>query len=73
MSVSPSPSILARRSTARRPGEKSCPAGDQYTEQAEAFALAVLGAQPLPRGVEDAIKSMKVPDAILASEKVAAG
>ncbi|WP_248305109.1 Gfo/Idh/MocA family oxidoreductase [Devosia sp. 1566] len=45
------------------------PACDQYTEQAEAFALAVLGEQPLPWGVEDAISSMKVLDAIFASEK----
>lgn len=45
------------------------PACDQYTEQAEAFALAVLGQQPLPWGVEDAISSMKVLDAIFASEK----
>ncbi len=45
------------------------PACDQYTEQAEAFALAVLGQQPLPWGIEDAIASMKVLDAIFASEK----
>lgn len=45
------------------------PACDQYTEQAEAFALAVLGQQPLPWGVEDAIASMKVLDAIFLSEK----
>lgn len=42
---------------------------DQYTEQAEAFARAVLGEAPLPYGVEDAIASMKVLDAIFASEK----
>ncbi|KKC35882.1 NAD-binding protein [Devosia epidermidihirudinis] len=45
------------------------PACDQYTEQAEAFALAVLGEKPLPWGIEDAIASMKVLDAIYASEK----
>ncbi|WP_173088107.1 Gfo/Idh/MocA family oxidoreductase [Devosia sp. 1635] len=45
------------------------PVCDQYTEQAEAFALAVLGEQPLPWGVEDAISSMKVLDAVFASEK----
>lgn len=45
------------------------PACDQYTEQAEAFALAVLGQQALPWGIEDAIASMKVLDAIFASEK----
>jgi predicted dehydrogenase len=45
------------------------PAVDQYTEQAEAFALAVLGEKSLPWGIEDAIASMKVIDAIFASEK----
>jgi predicted dehydrogenase len=45
------------------------PAVDQYTEQAEAFALAVLGEKPLPWGIDDAIASMKVIDAIFASEK----
>jgi predicted dehydrogenase len=45
------------------------PACDQYTEQAEAFALAVLGERPLPYGVEDAILNMKVLDAIFNSEK----
>ncbi|MEO5805943.1 Gfo/Idh/MocA family oxidoreductase [Devosia sp.] len=45
------------------------PACDQYTEQAEAFALAVLGEQPLPWGLDTAIASMKVLDAIVASEK----
>ncbi|HEV7344006.1 MAG TPA: Gfo/Idh/MocA family oxidoreductase [Devosia sp.] len=45
------------------------PAVDQYTEQAEAFALAVLGEQPLPWGVEDAVANMRVIDAIFASEK----
>lgn len=45
------------------------PSVDQYTEQAEAFALAVLGEKPLPWGIEDAIASMKVIDAIFESEK----
>ena len=48
------------------------PACDQYTEQAEAFALAVLGEQKLPWGIDDAILSMKVLDAIFASEKTGA-
>ncbi|WIJ25559.1 Gfo/Idh/MocA family protein [Devosia sp. RR2S18] len=48
------------------------PACDQYTEQAEAFALAVLGEQKLPWGVEDAVASMKVLDAIFESEKTGA-
>jgi predicted dehydrogenase len=45
------------------------PPCDQYTEQAEAFALAVLGEQTLPWGIEDAIASMKVLDAIFRSER----
>jgi predicted dehydrogenase len=53
-------------SLARREIVREC---DQYTEQAEAFARAVLGEAPLPYGVEDAIASMKVLDAIFASEK----
>lgn len=45
------------------------PAIDQYTAQAEAFALAVLGEQPLPYGVDDAVLQMRVLDAIFRSEK----
>ena len=45
------------------------PACDQYCEQAETFALAVLGEKPLIYGVEDAILSMRVLDAIFKSEK----
>lgn len=45
------------------------PAVDQYTEQAEAFALAVLGEKKLPWGIEDAIASMRVIDAVFESEK----
>jgi predicted dehydrogenase len=40
------------------------PPSDQYAEMAEAFALAVLGKSKLPYGVEDAIASMRVIDAI---------
>jgi predicted dehydrogenase len=42
---------------------------DQYTEEAEAFALAVLGEKPLPYGVEDAIQQMRILDAIFESER----
>ncbi|ODT84114.1 MAG: NAD-binding protein [Pelagibacterium sp. SCN 64-44] len=42
---------------------------DQYSDMVEAFALAVLGRQALPYGVEDAIRSMRVLDAILESER----
>ncbi|WP_375599014.1 Gfo/Idh/MocA family protein [Devosia sp. Naph2] len=48
------------------------PACDQYTEQAEAFAQAALGNTPLPYGVEDAIRTMRVIDAIFESEKTGA-
>ena len=45
------------------------PAIDQYTAEAENFALAVLGQQENSYGVEDAILQMRVLDAIFASEK----
>jgi predicted dehydrogenase len=45
------------------------PASDQYTDQAEAFALAVLQKQPLLWGIDDAVRSMRVLDAIFESEK----
>ena len=45
------------------------PETDQYTAEAEAFALAVLGQQPNAYGVDDAILQMRVIDAIFASEK----
>jgi predicted dehydrogenase len=45
------------------------PACDQYTLQAEAFARAVLGQAPLAWGIADSILSMKVLDAIFASER----
>lgn len=48
------------------------PPSDQYTEMAEAFALAALGQGTLPYGVEDAIKSMQVLDAIFESERTGA-
>lgn len=44
------------------------PAIDQYAAEAEAFALAVLGEQPLEYAVEDSILQMKVLDAIFRSE-----
>lgn len=45
------------------------PACDQYTEQAENFALAVLNGKPLPWGVEDAIQQARILDAIFASAR----
>ncbi len=44
-------------------------ASDQYTDMADAFARAVLGEIELPYGVEDAIASMRVLDAIFESER----
>jgi predicted dehydrogenase len=45
------------------------PACDQYTEEAEAFALAVLGIKPLPYGIEDAIQNMRILDAVFESAR----
>ena len=45
------------------------PASDQYTEQAEAISQAILNKTKLAWGIEDAIASMRVIDAIFASEK----
>lgn len=54
------------RSSARR---ESLPASDQYTEQAENFALAVLGQKSLPYGIEDSIQNMRILDALFQSER----
>ncbi|HTJ57528.1 MAG TPA: Gfo/Idh/MocA family oxidoreductase [Devosiaceae bacterium] len=45
------------------------PACDQYAEEAEAFALAVLGEKPLAYGIDDAIQNMRILDAIFESER----
>ena len=45
------------------------PPTNQYTEEAENFALAVLGEAENAYGVEDAIAQMRVLDAIFRSEK----
>jgi len=42
---------------------------DQYTEQVNAFCRAILDGKPLEWGVEDAICTMRVIDAVYASEK----
>ncbi len=42
---------------------------NQYTLQAEAFSRAVLGEEDFPYSIDDAILSMKVLDALFASEK----
>ena len=54
------------RSSARR---ETLPASDQYTEQAENFALAILGRKSLPYGIEDAIQNMRILDALFQSER----
>lgn len=45
------------------------PPCDQYAEQGDAFARAVLGQTSLPYGPDDGIKNMKILDAIFRSEK----
>lgn len=49
--------------------EEIIPPVDQYAEEADAFARAVLGETPLPYGLEDGVKNMKILDAIFRSEK----
>lgn len=48
---------------------ETLPASDQYTEQAEAFAQAIINGTPMRYGVDDAIASMRILDAIFESEK----
>ena len=47
--------------------EEVFPPVDQYAEEADAFARAVLGEIELPYGVEDAVKNMQIIDAIFRS------
>ena len=54
------------RSSAHR---ETLPPSDHYTEQADAMALAIRGGGSLPYGVEDAIKNMRVLDALITSER----
>jgi predicted dehydrogenase len=42
---------------------------DQYAEEADAFARAVLGETELPYGIDDAIRNMQILDAIVRSEQ----
>ena len=49
--------------------EEVFPPVDQYAEEADAFARAVLGEEPLAYGVEDGVANMKILDAIFRSEK----
>jgi predicted dehydrogenase len=49
--------------------EEAFPPVDQYAEQADAFARAVLGETELPYGVDDALANMQILDAIFRSEQ----
>jgi len=48
---------------------ETLPASDQYTEQAETFARCILDGTPVPYGIDDAIASMRILDAVVESEK----
>ena len=50
---------------------ETLPESDQYLLQGEAFSRAIRGEIRLPYGVEDAICSMRVLDALFRSEKSA--
>lgn len=54
------------RSAARR---EMLPAADQYAEQAEAMALAIIGGTRPPYGIDDALRNMRILDAMTASER----
>lgn len=49
--------------------EEVLPPSDQYSEQADAFARAVLGETELPYGIDDALRNMQILDAIFRSEQ----
>ncbi|WP_299393773.1 Gfo/Idh/MocA family protein [Pelagibius sp.] len=42
---------------------------DQYAEQADVFAAAVLGEAPLPYGIKDAVQNMAILDALFRSDE----
>ncbi len=48
---------------------ETLPESDQYGLQGDAFSRAVLGEAPLPYDVEDAIRNMRIIDALFRSEK----
>ncbi len=48
---------------------ETLPPCDQYTLQGDAFSRAVRGEAPLPYDVEDAVKNMRVIDALFRSER----
>ncbi len=50
---------------------ETVPPSDQYMLQGEAFSRAIRGEIELPYGVEDAVRNMRVIDALFRSEKSA--
>jgi predicted dehydrogenase len=48
---------------------ETLPACDQYTLQGDAFSKVVRGETPLPYGVDDAVRNMRVIEAMFRSEK----
>jgi predicted dehydrogenase len=50
---------------------ETLPESDQYQLQGEAFSRAIRGEIELPYGVEDAVRNMRVIDALFRSEKSA--
>ena len=44
------------------------PAADQYGLQGEAFAKAIRGVEPMPYGIEDARRMMRLLDAVFTSD-----
>ena len=61
----------ARARTAPRIRTETLPESDQYKLQGEAFSRAIRGEIELPYGVEDAVRNMRVIDALFRSEKSA--
>jgi len=58
-----------RHQTPKGTREISLETCDQYTVQAELFALAVLEDRPVPTPLEDAVANMRVIEAVLASSR----
>ena len=70
----PGEAMVMLLDSGRKPGDASArtirlPKADQYRLQAEVFSRAVRGEEKLEFGVEDAIRQMRVIDAIFRSEK----
>ena len=48
---------------------ETVPPSNQYSNQADAIALAAQGGPPLPYGIDDAIRNMRILDALIESER----